>query len=137
VLEAAPSRVPKGRAIVMPATEQTGGHGTHTLAAVWKHYLVELLEQSGGPSDAAVRAHNASGIYSARFGGARPEPAAGGRMTSLDLGVIGAYLAVVMGIGFYFSGRRRRRGDTSWPDARSDGSPSAPRCSPRTSRAST
>jgi solute:Na+ symporter, SSS family len=28
-------------------------------------------------------------------------------MTTLDLGVIGAYLAVVMGIGFYFSGRTK------------------------------
>jgi SSS family solute:Na+ symporter len=26
-------------------------------------------------------------------------------MTALDFGVIGAYLALVMGIGFYFSGR--------------------------------
>jgi homoserine O-acetyltransferase/O-succinyltransferase len=48
ILEDAVTRVPKGRAIVMPATEQTAGHGTHTLAAVWKQYLVELLEQSGG-----------------------------------------------------------------------------------------
>jgi homoserine O-acetyltransferase/O-succinyltransferase len=48
VLEANIKKVPKGRAITMPATEQTGGHGTHTMAAVWKHYLVELLEQSSG-----------------------------------------------------------------------------------------
>ena len=46
ILETAIERVPKGRAIVMPATERTGGHGTHTQAAVWKHYLVELLQQT-------------------------------------------------------------------------------------------
>ena len=48
ILEAAITRVPRGRAIVMPATERTAGHGTHTAAAVWKHYLVELLAQTEG-----------------------------------------------------------------------------------------
>lgn len=46
ILETEIKRVPKGRAIVMPATEQTAGHGTHTAAAVWKHYLVELLKET-------------------------------------------------------------------------------------------
>jgi homoserine O-acetyltransferase len=46
ILETEIKRVPNGRAIVMPASERTAGHGTHTAAAVWKHYLVELLERS-------------------------------------------------------------------------------------------
>ena len=46
ILETETKRVKNGRAIVMPATERTAGHGTHTSAAVWKHYLVELLTQS-------------------------------------------------------------------------------------------
>jgi len=46
ILETETKRVPKGRAIVMPATERTSGHGTHTAAAVWKHYLVELLKKT-------------------------------------------------------------------------------------------
>jgi homoserine O-acetyltransferase len=46
ILETEIKRVPNGRAIVMPASERTAGHGTHTAAAVWKHYLVELLEMS-------------------------------------------------------------------------------------------
>lgn len=46
ILEDGIKRVKKGRAIVMPATERTAGHGTHTIAAVWKHYLVELLQQT-------------------------------------------------------------------------------------------
>ena len=46
VLERAITRVPKGRAIMMPLSEKTAGHGTHTLAAVWKQYLVELLRET-------------------------------------------------------------------------------------------
>ncbi|MBL8521798.1 MAG: alpha/beta fold hydrolase [Betaproteobacteria bacterium] len=39
-------RVPKGRFVLLPATEETYGHGTHTRAGVWKHYLWDLLERS-------------------------------------------------------------------------------------------
>jgi len=46
ILEREIKRVPKGRAIVVPFSEKTRGHGTHTLAAVWKEHLVELLKQS-------------------------------------------------------------------------------------------
>jgi homoserine O-acetyltransferase/O-succinyltransferase len=46
VLEREIKRVPKGRAIMIPLSDKTAGHGTHTMAAVWKHYLVELLEQT-------------------------------------------------------------------------------------------
>jgi len=48
ILETEIKRVPNGRAIVMPASERTSGHGTHTAASVWKHYLVELLEMTEG-----------------------------------------------------------------------------------------
>ena len=47
ILETETRRVKNGRAIVMPATDRTSGHGTHTSAAVWKHYLIELLESTG------------------------------------------------------------------------------------------
>jgi homoserine O-acetyltransferase len=43
ILEHEIGRVKNGRAVVIPASEATHGHGTHTLAAVWKSYLVELL----------------------------------------------------------------------------------------------
>jgi homoserine O-acetyltransferase len=46
ILEKAITRVPHGRAVMIPLSDQTAGHGTHTLAAVWKNYLVELLRQS-------------------------------------------------------------------------------------------
>ncbi len=39
-------RVKRGRFVLLPITDQTRGHGTHTYAAVWKRYLAELLESS-------------------------------------------------------------------------------------------
>lgn len=44
ILEHEIERVKGGRAIVVPAGPDTVGHGTHTLAKVWKHHLAELLE---------------------------------------------------------------------------------------------
>ena len=35
-----------GRYILIPTSDETRGHGTHSLAAVWKQYLVELLRQT-------------------------------------------------------------------------------------------
>ena len=43
ILEREIKRVPKGRAIVLPLSDRTAGHGTHTLAALWKEHLVALL----------------------------------------------------------------------------------------------
>ena len=40
------SRMPKARFILLPITDATRGHGTHTQAAIWKDYLVELLQRS-------------------------------------------------------------------------------------------
>ncbi len=46
VLERDIKRVRDGKAVVIPYSDRTRGHGTHTLAAVWKQYLVELLQHS-------------------------------------------------------------------------------------------
>ena len=46
ILEREIKRVPRGRAIMIPMSSQTRGHGTHTYAAVWKQYLAELLKIS-------------------------------------------------------------------------------------------
>lgn len=46
ILEREIKRVAKGRAIVIPLSPQTRGHGTHTVAAVWTSYLEELLKMS-------------------------------------------------------------------------------------------
>jgi homoserine O-acetyltransferase len=39
-------RVKNGRFVLLPITDETRGHGTHTRAAVWKPYLEELMNQS-------------------------------------------------------------------------------------------
>jgi homoserine O-acetyltransferase/O-succinyltransferase len=39
-------RVPRGKFVPIPISDQTHGHGTHTWAAVWQQYLKELLEES-------------------------------------------------------------------------------------------
>jgi homoserine O-acetyltransferase len=39
-------RVANGRFVLLPASDQTHGHGTHTWAAVWQKYLAQLLDES-------------------------------------------------------------------------------------------
>ena len=39
-------RVKNARFVLIPASEQTYGHGNHTHAVLWKQYLAELLEKS-------------------------------------------------------------------------------------------
>jgi homoserine O-acetyltransferase/O-succinyltransferase len=39
-------KVKNGHFVLIPASEQTRGHGTHSLPAVWKQYLEELLKES-------------------------------------------------------------------------------------------
>jgi homoserine O-acetyltransferase len=46
ILEREIRRVRDGRAVVIPSSDRTAGHGTHTLAAVWKEYLADLLARS-------------------------------------------------------------------------------------------
>jgi homoserine O-acetyltransferase len=43
-------KVKNGKFVLLPTSEKTHGHGTHTWAAVWQQYLKELLEQSSTPS---------------------------------------------------------------------------------------
>jgi homoserine O-acetyltransferase len=46
ILEREIKQVAQGRAIVIPISDATYGHGTHTRAAVWKPYLIELLQKT-------------------------------------------------------------------------------------------
>jgi len=39
-------KVALGKFVLIPASDQTRGHGTHSLPAVWKQYLEELLRKS-------------------------------------------------------------------------------------------
>ncbi len=46
ILDMEIKKVPKGRYILLPITEFTTGHGTHSNPAIWGNYLKELLELS-------------------------------------------------------------------------------------------
>jgi homoserine O-acetyltransferase len=39
-------RVKRGKYILLPITDQTRGHGTHTLPMIWQGYLKELLAET-------------------------------------------------------------------------------------------
>jgi len=52
ILERETTRVKNGCAITVPASDRTSGHGTHTVASVWKGYLAELLRASEKPGTA-------------------------------------------------------------------------------------
>jgi len=44
-------KVKNGRFVLLPITDQTRGHGTHSRPAVWKQYLAELLQSlRAGPA---------------------------------------------------------------------------------------
>jgi len=42
-------RVKRGRYVLIPTTEQTNGHGTHSLPAIWGRYLRDFLNQLTPP----------------------------------------------------------------------------------------
>lgn len=44
ILEREITRVSKGRAITVPFSDRTRGHGSHTVAALWKGFLADLLQ---------------------------------------------------------------------------------------------
>jgi homoserine O-acetyltransferase len=46
ILEAGVARVPHGRAVVIPLSDETIGHGTHTKAKLWKEHLAGLLRDT-------------------------------------------------------------------------------------------
>jgi homoserine O-acetyltransferase/O-succinyltransferase len=60
ILEREIKRVANGRAVVIAQSPATRGHGTHTIAAVWKRYLEELLAASA--SDRAVLCAPRNGV---------------------------------------------------------------------------
>jgi homoserine O-acetyltransferase/O-succinyltransferase len=46
ILDREIKRVKRGRYILIPISDQTRGHGTHSLPAIWKQHLSQLLEES-------------------------------------------------------------------------------------------
>jgi homoserine O-acetyltransferase len=56
ILEREIKRVPKGRAVVIPLSEETRGHGSHTMAALWKAKLEQLLKESENKGRTSINA---------------------------------------------------------------------------------
>ena len=46
IVEREIKRVKRGRFILIPTSERTRGHGTHSMPAIWGDYLAELLKES-------------------------------------------------------------------------------------------
>jgi homoserine O-acetyltransferase/O-succinyltransferase len=50
IAETIVKRMPKARFVLIPISDATRGHGTHTQAAVWQNYLADLLKISAPES---------------------------------------------------------------------------------------
>jgi len=44
-------RVKRGKYILIPTSDQTRGHGTHSVPAIWGHYLADFLDELGSRSE--------------------------------------------------------------------------------------
>jgi len=51
ILEREIKKVKQGRYVLLPITDETRGHGTHTIASIWQGYLKELLEKTDKRSE--------------------------------------------------------------------------------------
>ncbi len=45
IMERCIARVKNGRYVLIPTSDQTRGHGTHSIPKLWKQYVVELLQR--------------------------------------------------------------------------------------------
>jgi homoserine O-acetyltransferase len=62
ILEAGIARVSHGRALVIPLSEETIGHGTHTKAKLWKEHLAGLLRDTEHQARGGERASPPAGL---------------------------------------------------------------------------
>jgi homoserine O-acetyltransferase len=76
IMEREIKRVAKGQYVLIPISDQTRGHGTHTSAAVWKDRLEDLLRDSGGmaPGTSAGTGNPVPGVYQAGGNVTAPKP---------------------------------------------------------------
>jgi homoserine O-acetyltransferase/O-succinyltransferase len=58
ILEREIKRVPHGRAIVIPLSDRTAGHQTHSLPVIWKGELERLLRESAATNDVGSKVSN-------------------------------------------------------------------------------
>ena len=54
IMEAAMKRMRRAKYVLLPIDDRTRGHGTHTLAGVWRHHLAEFLASSNAENVAAT-----------------------------------------------------------------------------------
>jgi homoserine O-acetyltransferase/O-succinyltransferase len=47
IMEQEIKRVKRGRVVLLPVSDETRGHGTHSYPAIWQNHLAELLKESG------------------------------------------------------------------------------------------
>jgi homoserine O-acetyltransferase len=47
IMEKEIKRVKRGRFVLLPVSDETRGHRTHSYPAVWQSHLAELLKESG------------------------------------------------------------------------------------------
>jgi len=50
IAEKESKRLKNGTFVLLPISEQTRGHGTHTWAVAWKDYLKQLLDKTVAPN---------------------------------------------------------------------------------------
>jgi homoserine O-acetyltransferase len=65
LMEALMPRVKQGRYVLIPASDRTRGHGTHTWAALWKEHLAGFLESPGQPARVSAVASAAKEVEDA------------------------------------------------------------------------
>jgi homoserine O-acetyltransferase len=51
LMEAGIKQVARGRYVLLPISDDTRGHGTHSLPALWQHHLAELLAEANPLGD--------------------------------------------------------------------------------------
>ncbi len=49
ILEREIKKVPRGKYVLIPISAATRGHGSHTVADLWKRHVEDLLRESEGP----------------------------------------------------------------------------------------
>ena len=60
-------KVKRGRFILIPVSDQTRGHGTHSVPAIWGKYLAELLKESARTPDAPEVNQRAPEVFRVRL----------------------------------------------------------------------
>jgi TonB family protein len=85
IMERDIKRMARGRYVLIPISDETRGHGSHTVAKLWKNYLAELLQESqqgGRPSASATNgAENLQTCNSLTAAGTSPIVTAGPGVT--------------------------------------------------------